>query len=194
MPGLLPKKENKMLKSLIVLSSICLLTTINPVIAQAEKKTDLKDLETKVLYSKKIVSQDIWFDYKRALFLSSTEKKPVLMSFCTEENSFCNKMYTNTFKDPKVKKYLQDHFISVKVDAQSNDRIQANKVMLEKDLVKEYEIDGYPSTTFLSPDGKTISGVTKGYISPDKFIVILKYIATESYKKKSLRDFERTNK
>lgn len=183
-----------MLKRLIALTAICLFSANQTANSQTEKKTDLKYLETKVLYSKKSVEKDFWYDYKRALFLAGEENKPILISFCSEDNSFCNKMYTKTFKDPAIKKYLEEHFISVKVDAQSYDRIQANKAMLEKDLVKEYDIEGYPSVAFINSKGKIISGITKGFVSPDKFIVILKYIASESYKKNTLKEFEKMQK
>ena len=103
-------------------------------------------------------------------------------------------MYTKTFGDPVIKKYLEEHFVAVKVDAQSPDRIQANKIMLEKDLIKEYDIEGYPSIGFINSEGKMITGVTKGFVSPDKFINILKYIASESYKKNTLKEFERMQK
>ncbi len=183
-----------MLKNLVVLTSICLLSVTQTANSQTDKKTDLKYLETKVLYSQKNIEKDLWFDYKRALFLSAEENKPILISFCTDENSFCNKMYDKTFKDPIIKKYLEEHFISVKVDAQSNDRIQVNKSLLEKDLVKEYDIEGFPSVAFINSEGKIISGITKGFVDSDKFITILKYIASESYKKKTFKEFEKIQK
>lgn len=182
-----------MIKPAFVLTSLTLLSLVLPAHSVTEK-TDLKYLETKVLYSKKPAVKEMWYDYKRALFLASQENKPVLLSFCKDDNSFCNKMNDKTFKNPKVKKYLEDNFIPVRVDPDSYDRIQANKAMLEKDLVKEYEIEGYPTVAFLSPEGKMISGLTKGFIDADKFLVILKYISTENYKKTTLKNFEKMEK
>jgi thioredoxin-related protein len=183
-----------MIKKTLLLTSLIFLSLASNAFSETDKKNDLKYLETKVLYSQKQAQKNLWFDYKRALFVASKENKYVLLSFCREDNLFCNKMYDKTFKDPKVKAYLESYFVPIKIDSQSEDRIESNKSMLEKDLVKEFDIDGFPTIAFLNSQGESISGLTKGYVEPDKFLIILKYIATESYKRDSLKKFERMEK
>lgn len=183
-----------MLKNIIISTSLIFLSLTFKSFSETDKKTDLKYLETKVLYSQKQISKPVWYDYKRALFLASKENKFILLSFCREDNKFCNKMNDKTFNNSKVKSYIENYFIPVKIDAQSEDRIEANKSMLEKDLIKDFEIDGFPTVAFLNPQGKLISGLSKGYVDENKFMVILKYIATDAYKNTSLSNFERMEK
>ncbi len=152
-------------------------------------KSDLKYLETKVLYSKKPIVRENWYDYKRGLFLADKQNKYIFMSFCLDDNSYCNKLEAKTYNDPRIKKILREKFIKVKIDPKSENRISANKNMLEKDLTKEYEIEGYPTIAFLNPQGKLVSGSVKGFVDSNKLLVILNYISSEAYKTKKLNNF-----
>lgn len=183
-----------MIKKTLFLTSLIFLSLTSVSYSQNDKKTDLKYLESKVLYSKKYVPQTQWYDYKRALFIASEQNKPLLISFCRDDNKFCNKMSSTTYNDTQIKDYIKNYFVPVKIDPLSEDRIEANKDLMEKDLIKQYEVEGYPTIAFLDSKGKVISGAIKGYVEPAKFINILKYIATESYKKTSLKNFEKIEK
>lgn len=191
------KKGKTMVKKVLFLTSLTFLSlSINPdkVSSKEQTKTDINYLESKVLYSKKYTPQIQWYDYKRALFLASHENKPILISFCRDDNKFCNKMSETTYKDNLIKDYMKAHFINIKIDPLSEDRIEANKSLMEKDLIKQYEVEGYPTVAFLDSKGKVIGGSIKGYVESGKFINILKYIATESYKKTNFQNFEKSEK
>lgn len=180
--------------SLLVSAFIVFSSQVNAEVNNQVKKGDIKYLENRVLYSQKPVAKSTWYDYKRGLFLANEENKYILMSFCPEDNIYCNKLEQKTYKDPKIKSMLEQKFITIKVDPKSDNRITANKNFLEKDLVKQYEVEGYPTITFLSPQGKVVSGAIQGFVDADKLAVILKYISTEAYKNTTLKEFERKEK
>lgn len=152
------------------------------------KANNMEDDSKRVSASKTV--DYTWFDYKRGLFKANHEKKYILLSFCKDNDSYCDKLYTKTFSTPEVKTLLEDKFVPISIDVDSEYRIDTYKTMAEKELVDKYEIEGFPTILFLDSTGKIISGSIKGAITPEKLLVILKYIYTDAYKKQPLTSFE----
>lgn len=156
------------------------------------KPESIEYLEKKVLYSKSNVVTNNWFDYKRGMFVANRENKYLLMNFCSSTSSYCLKLEENTFSNPAVKKLLSEKFVTIKVNANANNpMIINNKKVTEKDLIKKYNVAGFPTITFLDSGGRKISGTIKGYLPPEKFIIVLKYISTDAYKSTNFLDFMR---
>jgi thioredoxin-related protein len=63
----------------------------------------------------------------------------------------------------------------------------------ERKAVSNYNIRGLPSNWFIRENGETISNLP-GYISPDMFFFILKYIYTDSYKSMSFKTYVNNHK
>jgi thioredoxin-related protein len=159
------------------------------------KKESIPDLEKKVLYSKPRPATNNWYDFKRGMFIAAQEKKYVVVSFCTKSSSYCLKLEENTFGDPAVKRLLRDKFVAVKVDADStNPMLIDNKKVTEKDLIKQNSVTGFPTITFLDSGGKKVSGAIKGYVPPEMFLTLLKFISSESYKNTTFKDFMQKEK
>ena len=85
------------------------------------------------------------------------KRKPVLVDFYTDWCGWCKKMDRDTYSDAKVKK-LALEFICVKINADKH-----------SDLVKKYNIRGYPQTIFFDSSGKVIKRVS-GYQGPTDFV------------------------
>ena len=72
--------------------------------------------------------------------------------------------HTGTYSNPSVQQRIAQHFIPIKVD---NDR--------RPDINARYNMGGWPTTAFLTPDGETLYGET--YIPPGRMIPLLDHIA-----------------
>jgi len=123
-----------------------------------------------------------WYDYSDALILARRENKYVMLVFYTDWCKWCKKFKEETLKDPSVSMYLKNNFVSAKIDAESSSKViyEMRKItMLE--LAEEYEVTNYPTIWFLEPDG-TRAKPLNGYLSPEDFLIYLKYINTGSYK------------
>ena len=73
-------------------------------------------------------------------------------------------MAKETFQDPSVVSYLNEKFISIRVDFDK-----------EGDIASQYGVRGLPSTWFLTQTGERIGNVP-GYIPPQALLSMLKKV------------------
>jgi len=120
-----------------------------------------------------------WFSYKEGIKKIKAEHKKGFVHFYTGWCTYCKLMDKETFTNKKVIRYLNDNFIAIRIDAEK----KANR-----EIVRHYSVYQYPSNFFLTEDSSDI-GKRPGFIPPDMFISILKYLNTNSYKKMSFSDY-----
>lgn len=138
---------------------------------------------------KEIKSKINWIDYSSAIKEAKQEKKPIMIDFFTVWCFYCKKMDKETYTNSGVIEYLRDNFKSVKIDAESSEKvIHEGKIYTKKELAKTYEVSGYPTLWFLDSKGNKISPQV-GFVGPQDLLYILKYIRTSSYKTMSFQDF-----
>jgi len=118
-----------------------------------------------------------WKSYKKGIALGKKENKKIFINFYAQWCTYCTMMDAKTFKNSDVIAYLNKHFISIKVNMDK-----------EKETAADYFVRGLPTSWFVSENGNKISGLP-GYIKPDTFINILKFVHTDSYKKMTFIDF-----
>jgi len=106
------------------------------------------------------------YDYDEALAKARDENKPILVDFYTDWCGWCKKLDAETYGNETVAAFLNEGFICLKVDAGEH-----------ADLAKRYDVLGYPTILFLSPDGEEIGRIV-GYEPPDKFLQDAKNILT----------------
>ncbi len=99
--------------------------------------------------------------------------KPILLDIGAVWCHWCHVMdtgipgdpvHTGTYSDPAVQAQILEHFIPIKVD---NDR--------RPDINARYNMGGWPTTAFLTPDGDTLYGET--YVDPVRMAGLLDYMA-----------------
>ena len=105
-----------------------------------------------------------WRSYEEGLVVSKVEKKKVFLHFYADWCVFCGKMAKETFQNPDVISYLNNHFISVRVDTDK-----------EPGTAMKYGVMGLPSTWFLTERGEAI-GTVPGFIGPDTLLSMLKEV------------------
>ncbi len=86
-------------------------------------------------------------------------------------------MEAESFTDPEIIQFLETHFILIRTNIDKERKIASN-----------YYVRALPTSWFLEPDGSKITSIP-GYVNPETFLVILKYIDSESYKKMTLKEF-----
>lgn len=159
-----------------------------PVSGQVESESVQKETADPVSREKKSAglvvakagSQIAWHGYQKGLELARQENKPVFLYFHADWCTYCKKLKNETFADKNVAAYLNDNFISITIDTEK-----------ERSLAAEWQVKGLPTLWFLRADNSKISNIP-GYIGPDQFLNVLKYIRTESYEKMSFSDFLKT--
>ncbi|UCF92343.1 MAG: thioredoxin fold domain-containing protein [Desulfobacterales bacterium] len=109
-----------------------------------------------------------WHSYDSGLARGKFEKKNVFLNFYADWCAYCIEMDKKTFKDSSVVAYLNEHFISIKVDV---DR--------ETETANIFRVRGLPDSWFISKTGEII-GHRPGYLTPEMLLNILKAIMSES--------------
>ena len=115
--------------------------------------------------------------YDEALKSAERDGRPILLYFFIDNCVYCQRMDGQTLVARRVVDYLKDSFVSVRVDA---DRVPQ--------LARKYMVRGFPTTWFLTPEGKPISSLP-GYMGPDDFTKVLRYIGGGHYRSKSMREY-----
>ena len=118
-----------------------------------------------------------WYSYEEGRIRGEAEDKKILLSFYADWCAYCKKMETETFKNPSIQAYLDENFITVRVNSDK-----------ETKLAREFEVRGLPTTWFITANGEKI-GSRPGFVSAREFLPILKYIHTDSYEKMNFTKF-----
>jgi uncharacterized protein len=101
-----------------------------------------------------------WSD--KAFAQARTEDKPVLLDIGAVWCHWCHVMDGESYEDPALAAYLNEHFVCVKVDRDERPDVDARYQRAVQALTGQ---GGWPLTAFLTPDGDVFYGGT--YFPPD---------------------------
>ena len=113
-----------------------------------------------------------WYPWGAEAFAKAKqEDKPVFLSIGYSTCHWCHVMERESFENPQIAKFLNEHFVSIKVDRESHpdvDQVYMTAVMLMTGR------GGWPMSSFLTPAGKPFFSGT--YYPPRQFASILQQI------------------
>ncbi len=118
-----------------------------------------------------------WQNYETGIEKVEKNGKKGFLHFYTDWCTYCKLMVKKTFSDAKVRRYLNNHFVPMRVNAEE-----------KKDVAKQYGVSRFPSTWFLSEEAENI-GNRPGFIPPDLMLSMLKYINSDSYKEMKFQQY-----
>jgi len=120
-----------------------------------------------------------WCAWNEAAFARArTENKPIFLSIGYSTCHWCHVMERESFEDEKVGAFLNEHFVSIKVDRE--ERPDVDKIYMTF-VQSTTGSGGWPMSVFLTPDRKPFFGGT--YFPPDarhgrpSFLQLLEQIA-----------------
>jgi len=118
-----------------------------------------------------------WQSYEAGIQKIKDEKKKGFLHFYTDWCKYCKIMNAQTFSDAKIIAYLNENFVSIRINAEK-----------QRDVARKYGVNRFPNTWFLSEDSSSLSS-QPGFIQPDMLLAILKFLNTDSYKKMRFSDY-----
>ena len=125
-----------------------------------------------------------------AQVLANDTGKHIVLDVFTVWCGYCRQMDTKTYPDATVQAVIGQSFIRVRLNAESKEKVVFNgRTYTEEDLAKSMGVTSYPSTIFITPEGKTI-GYQPGYMDATLFSRLLRFVASGSYQTTTFETFE----
>ena len=114
-----------------------------------------------------------WLPWNKNSFTKAQELDiPILLGISAVWCHWCHVMDETTYSNKEVVEHINENFIPIRVN---RDR--------RPDIDKRYNMGGWPSTVFLTPEGEILTGGT--YIPPQQMMLILDQV-NRSYKKNKI--------
>jgi thioredoxin-related protein len=122
-----------------------------------------------------------WLTYTEALSSGKKAGKPMFIFFRAPWCYFCTKMQRQVFPDPQLSAFINNRFLAVDVD-----------VSKESQAAEAYKVSYLPTSIFLSSQGKPVL-ILKGYLSSQRLLKALSFVADGQYAKMSFQAYEDKN-
>ena len=84
-----------------------------------------------------------------AFEVAARRSQPVLLALVAPWSAECREMDATTYSEPRIAANINDGFVPVRVDADRHPRVR-----------ERYNMGGFPSTVFLTPQGGVLTGAT----------------------------------
>jgi hypothetical protein len=131
---------------------------LSPPAAEPHAMTDDSDSSAGTERHGTLVDWHPWGE--RAFERAQARTEPMLLSLSAPWCVACEEMDETTFSDPMLAAHVGEGFVPVRVDADRHPRVR-----------ERYNMGGFPSTVFATPDGEVMSGAT--FLAPEGFRGIL---------------------
>ena len=140
-----------------------------------------------------------WLSFEKAVELSETEHKKMIIDVYTDWCGWCKRMDATTFSDQAVAEMLQANFYPVKFNAEQRAPITFNNYtfkFIPRGAKGYHELAStllsgklsYPSVVFLNERFEIIQ-VLPGYRKADEFLKIITFIGEDHYLSTTWEDF-----
>jgi thioredoxin-related protein len=117
-----------------------------------------------------------WKAWNAGLSSAASSSRPVIVDVYTDWCRWCRQMDRDVYARPDVQAYLDAHFVTVKLNAESSAPVSyQGRTLTARSLASSFDVSGYPTTIFLAANGEHLVNVP-GYVEPGRFLLLLRYI------------------
>jgi thioredoxin-related protein len=118
-----------------------------------------------------------WRTWDEGLKEAARLQRPVLVDVYADWCGWCKRMDRDVYARPDVQGYLAGRFVTVKLDAESGDRVHwEGREMTSRALALRLGVNSYPTTVFLDATGRRLRNAS-GYFPAERFLQILRSVA-----------------
>ncbi|MBU0971790.1 MAG: thioredoxin family protein [Proteobacteria bacterium] len=118
-----------------------------------------------------------WKSYTQGVAEAKSQGKKVFLYFTTDWCAYCEKMDQESLGHGGVISFLNQNFISIRVDGDH-----------EKKIVRAYKVFGYPESFFLDENMNPLLDLP-GFVGPGLFYFYMEYIVSNAYRTMSPRQY-----
>mgnify|MGYP000120723327 CR=1 FL=1 len=135
-----------------------------------------------------------WMGFEGAESLRVKTGKVIIVDVYKATCGWCKKMQSTTYADSNIQKIIEEKFIPVRLDVLSRKKMNVfGEELLERDIARLLRVRGTPTTIFVDSTGTPVVKVP-GYIPPDQYMYLLKYVSGEWYEDLKFEDFYKSEK
>ena len=128
-------------------------------------------------------------ELEEAMEAAKLENKKVLLDVFAVWCPYCRKMHSDVYPDQSVAKVVNEHFILVHIDIESEEKITfLDKNITQAQFASALRSQSTPTTYFMNYDGE-ILGHQPGLLSADVFESLLRYVGSDAYLDQSFEEF-----
>jgi thioredoxin-related protein len=157
-------------------------------IAQDAKKPATKEVKIK------------WYSFEEAYNLNKKKPKKIFIDVFTDWCGWCKKMDAETFANPYIAKYMNNHFYCVKLDAERKDTVIIDGVkfvnpnpsvkrsthQLANEMLRNQM--SYPSYVFLNEKGQSVF-ILPGFRQAKEFEAFISFFGEDAYLNTNLNEY-----
>ena len=121
---------------------------------------------------------------------ATEDGRHVMLFFQLNDCPYCDRMLTESYETEPMTSYIREHFDTIAINVRGDREIAFNEeiAVTEKQLSEILKVAATPAILFLDENNKTVVRIN-GYRAPERFRLILEYVATQSYRTVSLADY-----
>lgn len=117
-----------------------------------------------------------WKHWNEGLQEAQKSGKPMLVDVYTDWCGWCKRMDAEVYAKPEVSGYLERHFVTVRLNAESTEQATwQGHTYSSRSLASSFDVSGYPTTIFFDTAGAHLANVP-GYIPRERFMLLLRFI------------------
>ncbi len=131
-----------------------------------------------------------WLSFQTGIHEAEASSRKLIVDVYAPWCGWCSRLQAEVYTNSKVQKYLARHFKVARLNIDVMDDVIRFKgyKLSSGELAMGLGATGTPTTVFLDSGGDYITRLP-GFVGPDEFLNILRFIATDNYKKMSYEDF-----
>lgn len=137
-----------------------------------------------------------WITLEEAVEAQAVSPKKIMMDVYTSWCGPCKLLDRNTFQNPDVVKYVNEHYYAVKFNAEGNEKVNFKNYLFENpdydpnrtgrnaqhQLAGALRITAYPTIVFFNESGETLLPLP-GYKTPSQLELYLKLFLNNDHEK-----------
>ncbi len=131
-----------------------------------------------------------WHSFQDGLSTSSTTSTKLLVDVYAPWCGWCSRLQADVYSTSEIRTYVNEHFTVARLNIDEMDDTLSFKgyTLSSAELAMGLGASGTPTTVFLDAKGDYITRLP-GYLGPEDFLTVLRFIATDAYLNKSFEEF-----
>jgi thioredoxin-related protein len=126
-----------------------------------------------------------WRAWNDGMQQAATTKRPVIVDVYTDWCGWCKRMDRDVYSRAEIADYLRKRYVTIRLNAESSDQARyEGRNYTGEGIAQRFRVSGFPTTIFLRSTGEHMASVP-GYLPPDRFLLLLRYVA-EGYADKNV--------